>query len=132
MLPVYTAHDTTKKIWKKASWKCDYWFSSEVSKLTLVNCLFNDAFSYMKKEDFQQYCPLIVIILTKCIFHHVFIIHWGHNIFKRHILLQRINISMTNKSYFPPKLILTPQRKKAGIFSKCLFLQRILVISWAI
>ena len=28
--------------------------------------------------------------------HHVFIILWGHNIFKRHILLPRINISMTN------------------------------------
>ena len=28
--------------------------------------------------------------------HHVFIILWGHKIFKRHFLLPRINISMTN------------------------------------
>ena len=56
--------------------------------------------------------------------HHVFIILCGHNIFKRHILLPRINISMTNQSYFLPKWVLTPQRKtsyhifKMPFFSK--------------
>ena len=56
--------------------------------------------------------------------HHVKIILWGLNIFKRHILLPRINISMTNQSYFLPKWVLTPERKtscymvKMSIFPK--------------
>ena len=85
---------------KKAFWKYASWFSSEVSKLTSVNYPLNDAFSYMKKKRFSTILPSNSYYSYKMYslwyLHHVFIILWGHNIFKRHILLPRINISMTN------------------------------------
>ena len=46
--------------------KYDSWFSSLVSKLTSVFYPWNNAFSGMEKIYFHKYCPVIVIVLTKC------------------------------------------------------------------
>jgi hypothetical protein len=56
-----------QKLLKKLPfWRNDSWFSSEVSKSTSVKYPWNDAFSGMTKIDFDPYCPIIVIVLTKC------------------------------------------------------------------
>ena len=93
-------------------------------------------FHTWKKEDFQQYCPLIIIILTKCSMTVIYIMLksffgaityskdtfcFQESIFQWQISL----ISYRSKFWYL-------RGKPAVIFSKCLFFQNSLVIPWAI
>ena len=63
---LYGSWNLQRILKKHLFWKYDGWFSSEVSKPTLVKYPWNHTFSGMTKIDFHQYCTIRFISLTKC------------------------------------------------------------------
>ena len=57
------------------------WFSSEVSKLTSVFYLWNDAFSGMEQIDFHKYCPVFTCTQIWC--HNLITNFWPRTLFFR-------------------------------------------------
>ena len=114
--------------------KYDSWFPSEVSKLTSVKYPWNDAFSSMTFFIFTNIAPLIVIVLTKCSLYCIYMIFW--------LCLGTISYPKDNfcfhESIFQRQIMLTShrsgfwhlRRKKAVIFSQCLFIQNSSGLSW--
>ena len=106
-----------------------------MSKLTSVLYPWNDAFSGMKKNDFLKYCPLIVILLTKCRLYCLKLIFGSFfgtmtytkcNFCSHESIFQREIKLISYRSNFSH---LT--RKPALKFLKWLFFQNSLVMSWA-
>ena len=129
------AHDITKKICKKSVlkiWQLVFLWCVKIKfgKLPLKWCIF-----IHEKRYFQQYCPLIVIILTKCIFYGIYIIflsffgaiRYSKDIFcfQESIFQWQISLISYRSGFWHLR------RKPAVICSKCLFFQNSLVISWA-
>ena len=62
---LYCSSNHERILKKHPFWKFDDWFSSELSKPTLVKYPWNHTFLGMTKIDFHQYSPKIFISLTK-------------------------------------------------------------------
>ncbi len=120
---------------KQTFWRNDSWFPLEVSKLTSVKYPWNQAFSGMKKNYFHQYCPILVIALTKCRLYCIQMIFWS--LFGT--ITYPTDIFCFHESIFQWQIKLISyrsdfwhlRRKSVVIFSKWMFFQNSLVISWA-
>ena len=120
-----------KEFWKNINfWKNDSRFSTEMSKLTLVNQLWNYAFSGMEKIDLYKYCPLIHFVLTiVCI-----VCRWYFDHFWRPWLTQKTIFASINQS-FNGKLPLfltevnfdTSEENQLSYFQKWIFFKSSLV-----
>ena len=85
-------------------------------------------FHTWKKKDFPQYCPLIVIILTKCILYGIYIMFlsfFGAITYSKDIFCFQESIFQWQISLISYRSDFWHLRGKAAvIFSKCLFFQK--------
>ena len=116
------------KIWQLIS----IWGSkTNFGKTPLKSCIFK----HQKKNAFYQYGSLVVFVLTKCSLYGLYMIFWS---FLRTIIYSKDNFCF-KESIFQWHFRLISyrseffhlRRKSAVIFSKWLFFQNSLVISWA-
>ena len=125
-----------QKILKKDSfWKCDGWFSSEVSKPSSVKYPWNHTFSgttliFTNIAPWYLFLSLnVVSIVFRWYFGHFFgTLTWTKDIFCLHeLIFQWHNKLISHQGQFWHL-----RRKAAVIFSKRMFFQNSLMISWAI
>ena len=134
ILPDYVAHEIIKEFGKNSHF--ENMTAGSLLKLTSVFHPWNDTFSDMEKIDFHRYCPLIVIVLAKCSLYCIWMIFWSFlgtmtytkdNFFLHESIFQWQIKLISHQSEFWHL-----RRKPAVIFSKWLFFQNSLGMSWAI
>ena len=118
ILPNYVPHEITKEFWKNSHFEnITAGFILRSQNLLWWNTPWKDAFSGMTFFIFTNIAPMIVIVLTKCSLCCIFCFH--ESMFQWQIK------DISHRSEFWHL-----RRKSVDIFSKRLFFQNSLVISW--